>query len=655
MENKRINSLLKILLTEDNPVPIAVLAKRIGASNNTIRKDLNIIEHILLLNGCILVKSRGIGIYIDGSRKEKLELLAKLQVKNDEDIQIHSQGYRIYYILRRLLLNTDSYIKVDDLSEELFVSRSTVQNDLLKCKKWLTGFSCKIEIKRKTGFKVVGSELNCRKALCNLIDMESKNNKSPNENELNRRRLKKEIYNEIKNVLDMDCSPIERIIHNAEKRLCLSLDDKSYSFLVMYIAVTVKRVQGSYEITNGIKIEEHKESREYKVAVMMAKEIEAKYNIRLGMQEVYYLFLYIASAKYMKSSIKKVKFKLDKVDKLCISIAKEIISITERVYGQNFKEDNDFYEGLLIHLRPTIYRLMLGITFGNPLLKEIKDNYPKAYGIAYASNEVFEKFLGKPIPEEEIGYIAIHIEAAAERKKDLLNAVVVCNTGMGTAELLATKIRKRFKQINIVRVESFSAFSESENDDIDLVFSTIPIETKIPHLLVSPLLTIDDLNSIFNFIEKGDSYEKRLHDFIDRALFYEYQNCKNKEEVIYKVSGECESKGYVTSKYYDGVIRREKCYSTEIGKGVAVPHSPLEYVKKSIMVLVKLDKPVKWDTTKVDIVLFVAINKEDSYDLTEFLKNIYSCFDDDVFLEELRRENDEEKIKETLYEKCIEF
>jgi mannitol/fructose-specific phosphotransferase system IIA component (Ntr-type) len=68
-----------------------------------------------------------------------------------------------------------------------------------------------------------------------------------------------------------------------------------------------------------------------------------------------------------------------------------------------------------------------------------------------------------------------------------------------------------------------------------------------------------------------------------------------------------------------------------------------------------LDKPVKWDTTKVDIVLFVAINKEDSYDLTEFLKNIYSCFDDDVFLEELRRENDEEKIKETLYEKCIEF
>jgi mannitol/fructose-specific phosphotransferase system IIA component (Ntr-type)/cellobiose-specific phosphotransferase system component IIB len=357
----------------------------------------------------------------------------------------------------------------------------------------------------------------------------------------------------------------------------------------------------------------------------------------------------------MKNPIKKMDVELYESDELCINIAKEIITIAERVYNHNFKDDEDFYKGLLIHLRPTINRLIFGLSFNNPLLQEIKTTYPKAYGIAFMSSEAFEKYNGKPIPEEEIAYIAIHIEAAAERRSNSLNTVVVCSTGMGTAELLATKIQKRFKQINIVSVDSFSAFSTSDMTDIDLVLSTVPIKSKVPHLLVSPLLTVSDVNSIFNFIEKGDTYENQLHNFINNSFVYKYNNCKNKEEVIHRVYIECKNQGYVTSEYYIGVIKREKSYSTEIGKGVAVPHSPLEFVKKSVMVLVKLDKPIKWDTTMVDVVLFIALSKADSYQLTDLLKNIYSCFDNDTFLEELRAENDMKKIKEILYEKCIEI
>lgn len=655
MENKRIESLLRVLLIEDQALTISALAKKLGVSNSTIRNDLNVMDHILLLNGCILVKNQGVGIYINGSTKQKQELLTKLEANKDKDIQIHSQEYRVYYVLQELLINTNSYVKVDDLSEELFVSRSTIQKDLLKCEKWLSSFNCKIEIKRKTGFIIAGTEINYRKALAKLVSIKSKDSKLTNSNRIDKLRLNKEISQEIKNIIQIDCSLIEKIIGDAEKKLCLNFNDESYSSLAMHIAISIKRIQDGNEITSGIKIKNPEENREYKVAVEMAKGIEKYYNVHFKKLEIQYLFLHIAGAKYMENPIKKMDIELDESDELSINIAKEIISIIERVYNQSFEEDQELYKGLLIHLRPTINRLIFGFTFDNPLMQEIKEAYPKAYGIAFMSSEIFENYLGIPIPEEEIAYIAIHIEAAAERKSNSLNTVVVCSTGMGTAELLATKIQKRFKQINIISVESFSAFSAKESDGIDLVLSTIPIKTKVPHLVVSPLLTASDVNSIFNFIEKGDTHEKQLLNFINAALVYKYSNCKNKEEIIRRISSECKDKGYVTSEYYNGVIKREKSYSTEIGKGVAVPHSPLEFVKKSVMILVKLDKPIRWDTTIVDIVLFIAISKADSYQLTDLLKNIYSCFDNDMFLEELRAEDEEEKIKEILYQKCIEL
>lgn len=655
MENIRIKSLLKTLLMEDQAVTIGVLAKKLGVSSSTIRNDLNIIEHILLLNGCILVKNQGIGVYINGSAKQKQELLNKLQTNKDKDIQMHSQEYRICYILQSLLINTNSYIKVDDLSEELFVSRSTIQKDLLKCEKWLNDFHCNLEIKRKTGFRVSGSEIDYRKALEKLIYIKSKNSKLKSSNKPDKRRLSKEISEEIKDVFNIDYSLIEKVISDVEKKLCLSFNDESYTSLVIHITISIKRILDKNEIIGDVNIEDPKENREYAAAVMIKKEIEDYYNIFLNQYEIYYLFLNIASAKHMKNPIKKLDIELDNRDELCINIAKEIISMAERVYNQNFKEDEEFYKGLLIHLRPTINRLLFSLTFSNPLLQEIKGTYPRAYGIAYMCSEIFEKYLGKPIPEEEIGYIAIHIQAAAERKLNTLNTVVVCSTGMGTAELLATKIQKRFNQINIISVESYSDFSSSDKEGVDLVLSTIPIKTKIPHLVVSPLLTVNDVNSIYNFIEKGHTYENQLRNFIDNSLVYNFNNCKNKEEIIHNVYMKCKNQGYVTDEYYNGVIKREKSYSTEIGKGVAVPHSPLEFVKKSVMVLVKLDKPIRWDTTMVDIVLFIAISKSDSYQLTDLLKNIYSCLDYDAFLDELRAEKDSEKIKDILYEKCIEI
>ncbi|MCS3916752.1 transcriptional antiterminator [Caldanaerobacter subterraneus subsp. tengcongensis MB4] len=55
-------------------------------------------------------------------------------------------------------------------------------------------------------------------------------------------------------------------------------------------------------------------------------------------------------------------------------------------------------------------RVAKGIEVANELLPTIKRKFKKAYRIAEEVANEIEKELGKKVPEEEKGYLAIHIQ-----------------------------------------------------------------------------------------------------------------------------------------------------------------------------------------------------------------------------------------------------
>src|SRR5699024_7527895 len=65
------------------------------------------------------------------------------------------------YLIRRQLLG-EHYLKLDDLSEELYVSRSTVHNDLKNGKEILNEYGIQLETRPNYGIKLKGSELKLR-------------------------------------------------------------------------------------------------------------------------------------------------------------------------------------------------------------------------------------------------------------------------------------------------------------------------------------------------------------------------------------------------------------------------------------------------------------------------------------------------------------
>ena len=108
---------------------------------------------------CITAKpGRGFGIeitdaqtYVSGSKPQQGE-----QTGIPQDAQERIQR------LRQYLLEKDGYSKLDDLSEQFFVSRRSISNDLREVERQLAEYGLSIRRKPGYGICVVGRETNRR-------------------------------------------------------------------------------------------------------------------------------------------------------------------------------------------------------------------------------------------------------------------------------------------------------------------------------------------------------------------------------------------------------------------------------------------------------------------------------------------------------------
>lgn len=72
-----------------------------------------------------------------------------------------------------------------------------------------------------------------------------------------------------------------------------------------------------------------------------------------------------------------------------------------------------------------------------------------------------------------------------------------------------------------------------------------------------------------------------------------------------------ESEGYVKHDFYDSLIARTKISSTYIARGIALPHGSKESVMTSVISMINLRKPIKWDDEDTDFIILVAANDND--------------------------------------------
>lgn len=650
----RVYKIVNLLLNSNAPVTIDAIADRLNVSSRTIRKDINAVQRYVEHKGLNLNRKPGVGIEISGPQNKRLELINDMEI-DIGSIEPYSPLNRKNYILKRLF-TAEETITIKDLAKELFMSEATIRKDLDDVEDWLKDYNLKLIRKKNFGIEISGEEEDWRNAAASCITIDGEKDELTDlisQDYTGKLDFKTTL--KLKELIDIDYAKLEEIVMNAERRMKFSFSDEAFTSLIIHIAISIRRLEDGKDICLSESIlKELKSKDEYVIAEQIAGDVEKAYNIKLPEQEVGYILLHILGAKMQHGSIENLNLDLEdgEDDDLAVIMAKDIISIAGKALSMDLSNDKQLLNGLILHLRPTINRLEYGLNLTNPIIDEIKQNYPEIYGVAWLTNIVFERYLNKPITEAEIGYIVLHLCAAVERQKKPLRAILVCTSGIGTSQLLAVRIERLFRQIEIKEITSIMSLNEKKLKDIDVIISTVQFMTDKPLLIISPLLTQKDIKMLEDFISKieeqkfGQEEEGLIcNDFIQLDAAY-----KDKNDLLKAIGTNLFCKGYVKEEYISDLMRREKSASTYAGNRVAIPHGLPKYVYKSVIAVTVLEKPMQWGAggLDVDIVFTLCISESEINKYLGLIKKLYKKIDNPEFLDAIKNCKSKNEIKQVM-------
>lgn len=608
------------------------LADKFNVSVSTIRDEIKTLNDFLKSYAVEIVSVRGSGVKLKGEDEKVHNVFEEVNSNKCTSLD------RCYYIAYNLLTYQNTYVKINELADQFYLSQSAIRSDLDKLSKILEDEQIVLEFNRNKGVRLKGNEKSLRNFLSKILAKQS--------NILDPYGFKscyKTIQDNIISICALNIEPINRYLKTTLNRIGLSLSDNSFNTLLLHITISIIRIRhGNMLNINDEQIINFEPI--YQEIKLLCDKLERTYGIYFSKSEIYLIYQYVISSNDVLSGQEVYENKA--IRETCVQLATEIVQIVEDV--RNIKiDDQNIIDNLVVHLIPLSNRINNSVILKNPLLEQIKKEYSDAFGISWMCNSLFKKYFGKILQEDELAYLAIHIEAMIEHEEPLIKTIIVCSQGVGVSQLLASKIQKTFHKIKIVDVIAEDCINKYNSNHIDLCISTFPVETDMNRVIVNPLLFQQDYIKIQNFIDNFSLYKLKLFNKIHlQAILHCELN--DSKAIINQVSDLLHSKGYVYPEYASDVIKREEKCSTAIGSKIAIPHGYLSNVKKSALCVVTLNHSVLWGEDEVDLLVFLAITQDDVKIVNFKLRQLYQLLYQSDIHERILQANSEIEIKEIL-------
>ena len=409
----------------------------------------------------------------------------------------------------------------------LGVSEATVSNDLDEVAKWFDKF--KLSLVRKQGFGIYleGKEKAYRKALTAFIDEYTSSYKltQNDKNTMRESNLIKLIENKSsKNIYSLlDTDIMKRVIScliNLNNEQISNLTDSSYAGLVIHITIAINRIMHNEIIDPDSRLDEYIEhDRDYSLAVIIASSLEKEFNIEIPEIEVTYICLHIRASKMQNTSSSKGSRR----NNTLVSLVYEMIESYDPDISYILEQDDAFIDGLIAHMQPTLVRLTNGLAIRNPLLDQIKSDYPDIFEKCKNVTAMLEDKLNLKVPESETGFLAVHFGAAVVRleqnnlSKRTVYVGVVCASGIGISRFIKTKLEKVFG--NRISIETYGKGDIDSNAIRKTDFFVSNINMEVPDgadiIFINPLITDSDIKNIDANIRRYEITPDKSEDRLD--------------------------------------------------------------------------------------------------------------------------------------------
>lgn len=501
----RMKQILQILLREEHAVSVQSLAERVGVSKRTVQREFEYFNQPLKGYGLKFLSKTGVGVWIEGSAKQRERLLCDLGGEDEYDAADRTKR-RKRLILE--ILKDKGLKKLFYYSSRFGVSEATVSSDLEAVEEWLGRYGLSVTRKPGSGVAVEGSEESYRKAIRAYINENTDTGVLGETYGVGQEAIRKRAGKGIGQILNEDI--MQRVmdcIAGMEHTRVMTLTQNSYIGLVLHISIAVNRIlKGEVIETDGCWQNFVKEDGDYTLAQDIAHRMEAEFEIEIPNVEVSYIYLHIKGSKHEKilwEEQEGADAGEQEAPKDTVKLVNEMIDAFDREKAYLLKQDDEFIQGLLAHLKPTLVRLTHGMYIQNPVLEDIKGLYPDIFDKCRRVAQLLQRQTKAFVPEEEVGFLAVHFGAALvrlEERQEQIRRVsvgVVCSSGIGISRLMSSKLKRVFKERIQITAYGKGDLTPYVAARQDFFVASVPIEeTDVPVVYVNPLLSEKNLEQI---------------------------------------------------------------------------------------------------------------------------------------------------------------
>ncbi|MBE5826273.1 MAG: transcription antiterminator [Butyrivibrio sp.] len=658
----RIRQIILYLLGAEQPATDQEVADALGVSKRTILREADYIASILKQYDLTLVRKKGEGSQIEGDADNKARLMSAVNARKDE---IVSDKEKRRNLLKLELLRNREPQKLFYYSDMFGVSEATISTDLEAINDWVQ--ECHLSIIRKPGFGITlsGSEKSYRTAMQRFVT-ENMNSRGDNE-------LADNIYTLMNEAI---LSEVETVLEEVEEPYLRLLTNDAYMGLLVHLAVAVERIRQGELVSE--ETYDARFDKGYDIARRIADALEKEFSITIPESEVNNILLHIKGAKlnYTNEAIGSSGIRTDEL----MGIIDAMIDVLDADLARELRYEEDFIRGLMVHLEPALYRMKNDMTISNPLLAEIRQEYPEVFADCERAAEVITEKTGLVPNDAEIGYLAMHFGAAREKilsrkkKKRTVNIGVICASGFGVAQLMMAKLRSQFADWDIVlKAYGSDEITEHVMSRTDFFISSIEVdELGVDYCMVNPLITRRDVLQISVKIDEYASMPARqenndftrqldeINDIINRikGVIRRYHhltvsNDMNLEALIKYIAADITDTSKAAAVLAADILAREQVMTQVFPEiGIALFHCRSKAVKECQIITAGPDKGQIFEDPRlkdIKAALCMAMPiDEHRQQNTDMLGRISGAIvEDEAFLETLKT-GDEEAIQEKL-------
>lgn len=603
--NQRLAQLFTLLQNET--LPQEELAQRLSVSTRTVRADITALNELLLHYGAQFILTRGSGYQLvinDPSRYQTLEE----SVPKAQHIP-RTAADRIHFLLVRFLTSAFS-IKLEDLADAWFVSRATLQGDMVDVRERFQRYQLTLETRPRHGMKLFGSEVSVRACLTDLLwELSQQGPLNP--------LICEDAFDASVPTL------LEGVLQETLTRHHVRLTDAGERFICLYGAVAVRRVNEGYPLADFSAEDVAQNVRD--AARELAASMQQLAGKPLAPAEEEWLCVHLAARQIQDVDPGTISADDDE------ALVNYILRYINQQYNYNLLDDAQLHADLLTHIKTMITRVRYQIMIPNPLLDNIKQHYPMAWDMTLAAVSSWGKYTPYAISENEIGFLVLHIGVGLERHYNIgyqrqPQVLLVCDTSNAMVRMIEAILQRKYPQLEIAATVSQREYEQREDIAEDFVISTVRISEKDkPVVTIAPFPTDYQLDQIGKLVLVDRTRPWMLNKYFDEVHFQVVDTPMDQQTLFATLCQQLQQEGFVGVEFHDSVVEREAIVSTMLGDGIALPHALGLLAKKTVVYTVIAPHGIAWGDETAHVIFLLAISKSE-YEEAMAIYDIFVTF-----------------------------